>query len=86
MFDCVYARLSLHYFNDDKIKEIFKNLYRILPVGGFVFIENKSTKDFKFGRGEKISENAYIEKLPKIPSIIFFSTNDMQNWQLSSKS
>ena len=77
MFDCVYARLSLHYFNDDKIREIFKNLYRILPVGGFVFIENKSTKDFKFGRGEKISENAYRET-PENPINYFFSTNDMQ--------
>ena len=86
MFDCVYARLSLHYFNDDKIKEIFKNLYRILPVGGFVFIENKSTKDFKFGRGEKNFRKTPIEKLPENPINYFSLQMTCKNWQLSSKS
>ncbi len=59
VFDVIYARLSLHYFDDQTTKNIFDNLSRILKKGGLIFVKCKSTDDPLFGQGEKVGENMY---------------------------
>lgn len=58
-YDCIYARLSLHYFNDEDTKKIFNELYRILKKDGLIFLEVRSAKDDKYDEAEKIDDFTY---------------------------
>ena len=60
-FDVIYANLSLHYFDNKTLDEIFDNLYKILRKEGLIFVKCKSVKDSHFGKGKKIEENVYKE-------------------------
>lgn len=44
-FDVVYSRLSLHYFYQDRIIEVLKDIYRVLKKDGTAYIVVKSHKD-----------------------------------------
>jgi ubiquinone/menaquinone biosynthesis C-methylase UbiE len=44
-FDVVYARYSLHYFLDEKTKEIFREIYRALKPQGILACLINSSKD-----------------------------------------
>lgn len=57
--DIVYANVALHYFSDNDTRKIFQNLYRILKIGGLVFVRCKSVNDFLYGIGNKLGENYY---------------------------
>jgi ubiquinone/menaquinone biosynthesis C-methylase UbiE len=70
-FDCIYARLSLHYFTDNDTTLIFERIFNILKPGGFFFAECKSLKDPKYGIGEKIEKDMYNDIYP----LHFFSTD-----------
>lgn len=44
-FDILYSRLSLHYFSKTRMVEIFKDIFRVLKVGGKAYIVIKSPDD-----------------------------------------
>jgi len=49
-FDIIYSHLALHYFSDEKTKEIFQDVYRVLKPNGilaclFNTIEDPETSD-----------------------------------------
>ncbi|HVT01187.1 MAG TPA: class I SAM-dependent methyltransferase [Patescibacteria group bacterium] len=58
-FDLVYARLSLHYFVDQKTKEIFGEISNILSPSGIIAFICKSTKDPLYGKGREIEKDMY---------------------------
>jgi ubiquinone/menaquinone biosynthesis C-methylase UbiE len=58
-FDVIYASFSLHYFPDSTIKNIFKELSRVLKTGGHICFIVKSTKDFYYGKGTEIEKDMY---------------------------
>ncbi len=58
-FDCVYARLSLHYFLDKVTQNIIKEIYRILKQDGLLLFICKSTEDLSYGKGSKIEKDVY---------------------------
>lgn len=60
-FDCVYARLSLHYFNDETTGKIFNKIYDILVTGGILFVQCKSEKDRDYGVGEMIEKDTFYK-------------------------
>lgn len=65
-FDVLYARLSLHYFDQERTAEILKDVYRVLKPGGTAFIAVKSPKDKKEmewleNNNQKIGDSLYIE-------------------------
>lgn len=61
-FDVVYAHLSLHYFDDETTKKIFKKISFILKPGGYLFVKCKSTDDKLYGVGKKIGIDMYQKK------------------------
>lgn len=60
-FDVVYARLSLHYFPDELMRQIFAEIHRVLTPGGKLFFMCKSTEDSIYGEGRLI-ENDMFER------------------------
>lgn len=65
-FDIVYARLSLHYFYQDRMIEIFKDIYRVLKEGGIAYIvikspEDKTEMEWLENNNEKLEEGIYSE-------------------------
>lgn len=58
-YDLVYARLSLHYFNDKKTREIFDEIRHIVKTGGILGFICKSTDDPLYGQGKMIEEDMY---------------------------
>lgn len=58
-FDCIYAHLSLHYFDDTTTEKIFNNLYKILKTGGIVCIKCKSTDDMLYGKGKELERDMF---------------------------
>lgn len=58
-YDLVYARLSLHYFTDEKTREIVGEIARILKPGGLLAFVCKSTSDPKYGVGKMIEKDMY---------------------------
>jgi ubiquinone/menaquinone biosynthesis C-methylase UbiE len=61
-FDIVYARLSLHYFTEEKTHEIFREIYRVLKPGGLLCFICKSTADHRYGQGTMIEPDMYDYK------------------------
>lgn len=66
LFDVVYARLSLHYFYQNRMIEIFKDIYRVLKKGGIAYIVVKSPDDknetkWTESHGKKIKPGIYSE-------------------------
>ncbi len=59
-FDTVYARLSLHYFDNKTTVEIFDEITRVLKPGGKICFMCKSTQDRLYGEGEEIETDMFI--------------------------
>jgi ubiquinone/menaquinone biosynthesis C-methylase UbiE len=60
-FDVVYARLSLHYFTDEKTKVIVSEIRRVLKPNGYLCFVCKSTKDELYGQGAEIEKDMFEE-------------------------
>lgn len=60
-FDCVYSRFSLHSISQEEEDIAISNAKRILKPGGGFFIEARSTKDPRYGKGRKVSKHAFID-------------------------
>lgn len=58
-FDLVYARLSLHYFDDQITKSIFKRIHKTLKSGGLLCFLCKSKKDPLYGKGKQIEKDMF---------------------------
>ncbi|MBI3033012.1 class I SAM-dependent methyltransferase [Candidatus Woesearchaeota archaeon] len=58
-FDCIYAHLSLHYFDDATTTKVFNNLYKLLKKEGILFIKCKSTDDVLYGKGEELDQDMF---------------------------
>jgi ubiquinone/menaquinone biosynthesis C-methylase UbiE len=58
-FEAVYAHLSIHYFTQQKTRQIFGEIYRVLAPNGILAILVNSTMDPEYGQGEKIEEYLY---------------------------
>ncbi len=58
-FDVIYARLSLHYFNDETTRKIFKELARVLKPDGLLCFVCKSTNDPLYGKGRMIEKDMF---------------------------
>lgn len=58
-FDVIYAHLSLHYLPDRETREVFRELRRVLRVGGILAFLCKSTNDPLFGKGTPIEPEMY---------------------------
>lgn len=58
-YDLVYARLSLHYFSDQKTREIIQEIERTLKPGGLLAFVCKSTSDPKYGQGKEIENDMF---------------------------
>jgi SAM-dependent methyltransferase len=58
-FDAVYARLSLHYFEDATTRAVFAEIARVLRPGGVLAFMCKSTDDPLYGRGEPIEADMF---------------------------
>jgi SAM-dependent methyltransferase len=58
-FDVVYARLSLHYFDNVATRRIFNHIPRLLRPGGLLAFMCKSTDDPLYGKGTKIESNMF---------------------------
>lgn len=58
-FDVVYARLSLHYFQDTITKRIFEDIHSVLKPGGLLCFMCKSTNDVLYGKGDKIEDDMF---------------------------
>lgn len=59
LLDCVYARLSLHYFTNIATKKVSKEIFRVLKPSGYFCIICKSTEDPLFGKGKNLEENGF---------------------------
>lgn len=58
-FDAVYAQLSLHYFDDATMHEIFKEIFRVLRPNGHVCVLLNSKYDPEFQASDQ-PENGII--------------------------
>lgn len=61
-FDLVYARLSLHYFTDQKTHAAFNEIHRVVNPGGYLCFMCKSTEDSLYGLGEEIEKDMFEYK------------------------
>jgi len=61
-FDVVYARLSLHYFEDLVTKKVFNEIYRVLKPGGLICFVCKSVEDPLYGQGEEIEKDMFLRE------------------------
>lgn len=57
--DCVFARLSLHYFSHAVTLNIFGEIAWVLRPGGMFFFACRSTEDPLYGRGEQIEPDMF---------------------------
>jgi SAM-dependent methyltransferase len=60
-FDVVYANLSLHYYSDQKTREIIIEIYRVLKNGGTLAFACKSYDDFH-NNGVEVEKDIFLSK------------------------
>jgi len=60
-FDCVYAHLSLHYFDDPTTSRIFSEVNRVLRENGLFVACVRSVQDPKCGTGQEIGTDTYLQ-------------------------
>lgn len=67
-FDAVYARRSLHYFDEETTEKIFREIGRVLVSGGQLFFEVKSANDPNAGQQAEEGDVRH-----------FFTTNEIES-------
>jgi SAM-dependent methyltransferase len=58
-FDVVYARLSLHYFDDAATRRVFQHIARVLRPAGLLAFMCKSTDDPLYGNGVALEPHVF---------------------------
>jgi ubiquinone/menaquinone biosynthesis C-methylase UbiE len=66
LFDVIYARLSLHYFTQEIMIAIFKEIYRIMKTGGISYLAVKSPEDreemaYLKSKSEEVSPGEFVD-------------------------
>lgn len=59
--DMFYARSSLH-LSDNDLYLLFEKIVPALKIGGYIFIEGKTTKDLKISRSTLVDDNLLEDK------------------------
>lgn len=59
-YDYCYSRFTLHAINVEQETQILDKAYKMLKSNGYLFIEARSVRDEKFGKGQEVEKNAYI--------------------------
>ena len=57
--DVFYSRFTIHSITKEDQDKLLPNIYKSLSPKGLLCIEVRTTKDTKFGVGERIAENTY---------------------------
>ena len=58
-FGVIYARLSLHYFDDADTRLVFEHIARVLRPGGLLAFMCKSTDDPLYGKGVELEPDVF---------------------------
>ena len=61
VFDVVYSRLGINYFDDKTKKNIISEVKRILRSEGLFVFQVKSTNDKDYGLGKEIEKNMFLD-------------------------
>lgn len=56
----IYSRFTLHAIDERQEDELLHNVYLALKEGGKFFVEARGVNDVLFGKGKKVSKNAFI--------------------------
>ena len=59
-YDYFYSRWTMHAISEEQEEKLLYNIENALKEEGIFFVEARSIKDELCGKGEKVSENAYI--------------------------
>lgn len=59
-FDIIYAHLSLHYFDDDTMQQIFQEIKRVLKKNGYLGFFVNSKSDPQYHQTEEIADGLMI--------------------------
>lgn len=59
-FDVVYARLSLHYFADQTMRQILREVHRVLAADSTLAFMCKSTADPLYGQGVQLERDMFV--------------------------
>ena len=81
-FDVAYSHLAIHYFDDNKTKEIIGEISRILKKGGVFACLVNSIHDPEYNTGEKIGDNYFLIRETKKH---FFSKETLEDFLANFK-
>jgi SAM-dependent methyltransferase len=88
-FEAVYARLSLHFFNDADTRQIFSEIARVLKPGGKFCFMCRTTDDPNYQKEGNPKRHyfteAYAKDLVKSASLTLESIEQVKNGTLYSK-
>lgn len=56
----VYSRWTLHSVDLVGEANVLSWVSETIPVGGYLFVELRTTKDHLYGQGEQVGKNAYV--------------------------
>lgn len=59
LFDVVYSRFGLHYFTENKLNEVFTEIFRVMKSGGYLVFTVKLANDIDTGK-VILDENKWI--------------------------
>ena len=59
-YDYIYSRFTLHAINESQQAELFSNIVTALKPGGKLYIEARTIHDDLYGKGEQVSEHAFL--------------------------
>lgn len=57
----VYSYNSIFHMSKQDIKDVIREIYRVLPSGGLAFVNFASTNDFRATLGEKVGDGEYLQ-------------------------
>lgn len=66
-FDVILFPNILYYLTKNDINKVFEKTIKLnlLKPGGYIFIRNRSIKDYRYNRGDKVGENQFILATPE---------------------
>jgi SAM-dependent methyltransferase len=77
-FDVVYSHLALHYFDSATTKSIFKEIKRVLKIGGIIAFMVNSTSDPEYQTGTQIEKDFFA--MEKNIRMRFFNVDSVKEF------
>lgn len=62
MFDVVYSRLGINYFDDETTKNIVSEVKRVLRSEGLFIFQVKSVNDKDYGKGKELEKHMFEDE------------------------